>query len=141
MSYKTLGTGRDKLVEPSRKIAFEKGFPMKIDNIEQLKKICEETKELIGDQLDCYIMLNYGIRSSKTFLFQEDTSLVVVNEIDGTYTHINSIDKLMTSKKTNIGKAMESGAFFVFDYEIEKLDIAKARKQMHQIAKAPRVEI
>ena len=112
---------------------------MKIETIEQLKKICEETKELVGDQLDCCIS-NGVFRSSKTFIFQEDSAVVIVNEIDGSTITLNSIEKVMTSKKTNIGKSIRNGTFFVYDYEMEKLSIAKARKQVHQLAKAGQID-
>lgn len=107
---------------------------MKIESIEHLKKVCDEAKELLGDQLDFYIMLNYGVRSSKTFIFQDDGGIVVVNEIDGTSIYFKSVDTLMRSRRTNIGKAVKKGAFFVFDYDVNKLNEARARKEGHKIS-------
>lgn len=100
---------------------------MLIKDINHFKEICKETKELLGNQLDCFIS-NGMFRSSKTLIFQEDGGIVIVNEIDSSSFYLTSIDKVMTSKKTNIGKSIENGTFFVYDYEIEKLDRIKIHK-------------
>lgn len=112
---------------------------MKIENIEQLKNICEETKKFVGNQLDCYIS-NGIFKSSKTFLFQGDNTIVIVNEIDGTSIYLRSVEKVMISKKTNIGNAIKNGTFFVYDYAIKELNLMKARKQMHQLAKTGQID-
>jgi hypothetical protein len=73
----------------------------KIKSVEQLKK---ESK----GGADFFIALNYGLRSSKNILFN-GKEFEIFNEIDGT-------SQLLTEKqlftKSNIGKAIEKGAFF-----------------------------
>lgn len=50
----------------------------------------------------------------------EDGSLSIINEIDGSMINLASVEKLQTTKKSNIFKAITKGSFFVFDYEFKK---------------------
>ena len=73
----------------------------KIKSIEQLKK---ESK----NGADFFILLNYGLRSSKNVCF-DGKEFEVYNEIDDT-SQVLTEKQLFT--KSNIGKAIEQGAFF-----------------------------
>ena len=86
---------------------------IQIKSIEQLKQLCKGK-----DQLDCYAVLGGFCRSSKTLIPQEDNAVVVVHEIDGHTSCVNSIEKLMTSKKTTtIAEAIKKGCFYAYGYE------------------------
>jgi len=77
-----------------------------------MKKITtiKELKELAVDGLDCCIMLNGGLRSSKHIRFhQEDNTFYVMNEIDGSEQELTEA-QLLDKGYTNIGEAMEKGA-------------------------------
>jgi len=83
----------------------------------------DHLKELLKDreQLDTYVLLGCNCRSSKTFLNQEDGYIVIVHEIDGHTSTLHSIDKIVTSKKTElIAEALLKGRLYVFGYELEK---------------------
>lgn len=98
----------------------DKKEPIKIASWEELEKICDKVKK-DSDQLDCFILLGLG-RSSKTFIFQEDRGIVVCHEIDGTTTYHKTVKALYKSKKTNIGEAIDRGAFYIYSYERDKLE-------------------
>jgi hypothetical protein len=55
-----------------------------------------------------------GARSSKTLLPQEDGSLDVFNEIDGTFDEFASVEELLSSKRSNVGRAVREGAFYAW---------------------------
>lgn len=72
------------------------------------------------NQLDCFVWLNLG-RSSKTLIPHEDGSVSVVSEIDGSVRTIQSVENLMTSRKTlTIADAIEHGCFYVYGYEVKR---------------------
>jgi len=80
----------------------------RIRNIEQLKK---QAKNENG--LDCFILLNGGLRSSKHIrYYPDDNSFYVLNLIDDSeqeLTESQIIDKVYT----NIGEAMRKGALIM----------------------------
>lgn len=86
---------------------------IRIISLKHLEKICKGR-----EQLDCFILLNGGLRSSKTFMLDSDgIGFVVINEIDDTTQEFESFEELMDESKTNIGKAIKLGGFYVHDYE------------------------
>ena len=88
---------------------------MLIKNLTHLKKLCKGRS-----QLDCYVKLNGGLRSSKTLLIDSNRKgLVVVNEIDDTTEEFDSFKDLVTRHLT-INEALQKNSFYVFDYEVEK---------------------
>jgi len=84
---------------------------MRIENIEQLNGMSRGKT-----QLDCYVLLNGGLRSSKTLMFEEDGGVNVINEIDDTSEGFDSLEEMAKGHST-IKEALEKGAFYVFDYE------------------------
>lgn len=87
--------------------------PYKVKSIEDLKRICQDR-----DQLDCFILLNGNLRSSKTLMIDSDKQgLVVCNEIDGSDDEFDTWEGLNDEEITNVGKAIKLGGFFVFGYE------------------------
>ena len=79
----------------------------RIRDIEQLKA---EAKE----GLDCFILLNGGLRSSKHIWYEEESNLfAVTNEIDDTHQEMTP-DEIMDQEMTNIGEAMVKGALIKY---------------------------
>ena len=77
-----------------------------IKTIKELKKLCK------GKYADLFIVLNYGLRSSKSIYWDEDTGqFEVFHSIDGSIESLTEI-QLMNPNRTNIGKAMKQGALF-----------------------------
>ncbi|MEK6876782.1 MAG: hypothetical protein AABX63_05175 [Nanoarchaeota archaeon] len=93
---------------------------MRIKSLSHLKELLKGR-----EQLDCFILLNSNARSSKTLLPHEDGSLTIFNEIDSSEINLASVEKLQTTKKSNIFEAIQKGSFFVYDYEIKKGGDAK----------------
>ena len=78
----------------------------RIRNIQQLK-------ELAKNGLECFILLNGGLRSSKYISYNpEDNSFYILNYIDDTEQELTE-NQLLDSEYTNIAEAMEKGALIV----------------------------
>ena len=78
-------------------------------------KTIEQLKELAKDEngLDCFILLNGGLRSSKHIrYFPDDNSFYVLNLIDDSEQELTE-SQLLDSKYTNIAEAMEKGALII----------------------------
>ena len=87
----------------------------KINNIEQLEYLLEKS-----EQVECFISLNSGIRSSKTIWKQEDGVYTILNEIDDSEVNLTK-DELFDKQKTLVGEAMKKGSLFLYDYELISL--------------------
>ena len=87
----------------------------KINNIEQLEYLLEKS-----EQVECFISLNSGIRSSKTIWKQEDGIYTILNEIDDSEVNLTK-DELFDKQKTLVGEAMKKGSLFLYDYELISL--------------------
>lgn len=75
----------------------------RIRTVEQLKKLAK-------DGLECFILLNGGLRSSKFIRYHpEDNSFYVFNYIDDTEQELTE-SQILNSEYTNIGQAMEKDA-------------------------------
>ena len=80
-----------------------------IKSIDQLKNILAD-----GETKDFFILLNGGLRSSKSISFDGDDTFYVLNDIDGTeqeFTSNELADK--HNNDTNIGYAIAVGAFYL----------------------------
>lgn len=84
---------------------------LQIKNLDALKKLMEGR-----NQLDCYVALNLGLRSSKTIIDNGD-GFSLINEIDDTSEWYETLDDLV--KDETISEALEKGAFYVYAYELE----------------------
>lgn len=80
---------------------------MKILSQEQLDRLIEKNPDR---PLDCFVLLNYGLRSSKSITFDGD-SYYIYNEIDDSEDIIKH-DKLMDSFP--IGEAIKKGALYTY---------------------------
>lgn len=80
-----------------------------VKSMDQLKTILAD-----GETKDFFIQLHFGLRSSKAISFDGDNTFYVLNEIDGTEQELTE-QELMDSDITNIGKAINSGAFYLCD--------------------------
>jgi len=70
----------------------------------------EQLKELAQNGLECFILLNGGLRSSKYIRYHcEDNSFYVFNYIDDTEQELTE-SQILDGEYTNIGEAMEKGA-------------------------------
>ena len=84
----------------------QKTVDKRIKNIEQLK-------ELAKNGLDCFILLNGGLRSSKHIRFHpEDNSFYVLNLIDDSEQELTE-SQILDSAYTNIGEAIKKGALIM----------------------------
>ena len=80
----------------------------RIRTIEQLKELA---KDKAG--LDCYILLNGGLRSSKHIrYYPDDNSFFVWNLIDDSEQELTE-SQILDREYTNIGEAMEKGALIM----------------------------
>lgn len=79
-----------------------------VKSVNQLKTILAD-----GETKDFFILLNFGLRSSKAISFDGDNTFYVENSIDGTEQELTE-QELMNSDITNIGKAINNGAFYLY---------------------------
>jgi hypothetical protein len=79
----------------------------KIDNINQLRHLAKR-------RVECFIVLNFGLRSYKTITWHEDTQQwEVYNNIDGTNQVFTDDKDLWDSSRTHIGEAIDKGALWM----------------------------
>ena len=70
----------------------------------------EQLKESAKNGLDCFILLNGGLRSSKHIrYYPDDNSFYVLNLIDDSEQELTEA-QILNSDYTNIGEAMKKGA-------------------------------
>ena len=73
----------------------------------------EQLKELAKKGLDCFILLNGGLRSSRHIrYYPDDNSFYVLNLIDDSEQELTEA-QILDSSYTNIGEAMEKGALII----------------------------
>ena len=73
----------------------------------------EQLKELAKNGLDCFILLNGGLRSSKHISYHPDNnSFYVLNLIDDSEQELTE-SQILDSAYTNIGEAMKKGALIM----------------------------
>ena len=78
----------------------------------QIRTIAQ-LKELAKDGLDCFILLNGGLRSSKHIrYYPDDNSFYVLNLIDDSEQELTE-SQILDSSYTNIGEAMRKGALIM----------------------------
>jgi len=84
-------------------------MPTKITSIEHLKAEAEQGAEF-------FILLNYGLRSTKDIVWDADAKTFhVFNQIDQTEQQLTE-QQIMDERLTNIGYAMKRGALFKHDF-------------------------
>ena len=85
----------------------------KITSIEHLKR--ESTYDDKKGMAEFFILLNFGLRSSKRITYYLDTNTFDVNnEIDDSWEEDLTEEQLIN--ETHIGLAIENGAFFKYDF-------------------------
>ena len=73
----------------------------------------EQLKELAKNGLECFILLNGGLRSSKYISYDPDgNKFYVFNYIDDSEQELTE-SQLLDSEYSNIGEAMEKGALIM----------------------------
>lgn len=82
-----------------------------IKSQEQLDNLIMQNINKGEGMLDCFVLLNGGLRSSKSITFSGNDSYEVLNEIDDT-TEIIEHNKLISSFP--IGEAIQKGAFYAY---------------------------
>ena len=76
-------------------------------------KTIEQLKELAKNGMDCFILLNGGLRSSKHIRYYPDgNSFYVLNLIDDSEQELTEA-QILDSSYTNIGEAMRKGALIM----------------------------
>ena len=76
-------------------------------------KTIEQLKELAKKGLDCFILLNGGLRSSKHIrYYPDDNSFYVLNLIDDSEQELTEA-QILDSSYTNISEAMKKGALIM----------------------------
>ena len=79
-----------------------------VKSTDQLKSILAD-----GETKDFFILLNFGLRSSKAISYDGSSTFYVLNEIDDTEQELTE-QELMNSDITNIGEAINKGAFYLY---------------------------
>ena len=78
----------------------------------RIRKI-EQLKELAKDGLDCFILLNGRLRSSKHIrYYSDDNSFYVLNLIDDSEQELTE-SQILDSAYSNIGEAMKKGSLIM----------------------------
>jgi len=76
-------------------------------------KTIEQLKELAKNGMDCFILLNGGLKSSKHIrYYPDDNSFYVLNLIDESEQELTEA-QILDSSYTNIGEAMRKGALIM----------------------------
>ncbi|MDD5458124.1 MAG: hypothetical protein PHF37_01855 [Phycisphaerae bacterium] len=76
-------------------------------------KTIKQLKELAKNGLDCFILLNYGLKSSKHIrFFPDDNSFFVWNLIDDSEQELTEA-QILDSEYSNIGEAIKKGALIM----------------------------
>ena len=89
-------------------MAIQNTKPIRIKTIEQLKELAQRE-----GGLDCFILLNGGLRSSKYIEYHpDDNSFYVLNFIDSSE-HELTESQILDSAYTNIGEAMKKGTLIM----------------------------
>lgn len=81
----------------------------KITSMEELKEVLE----IEGEVIEGYILLNGGIRSSKSMCNLGDNKYSIINEVDDSEQFL-SFEELNDNTKTNIGLAVTEGSFYIY---------------------------
>ena len=82
----------------------------KQESVDRRIKTIEQLKELAKNGLDCFILLNGGLKSSKHIrYYPDDNSFYVLNLIDDSEQELTEV-QILDSGYSNIGEAMEKGA-------------------------------
>lgn len=80
----------------------------RVKSLDELKQICD------GRMRDFFIQLNFCIRSTKAISYDRSTDkFYIVNLIDGSEQELSS-KEIMDENNSNIGKAIELGAFYQY---------------------------
>ena len=78
----------------------------------KIKSIAELQKMAMDKNIDTFILLDGGARSSKTIFWDSEQGIFYVdNDIDGTEQKLTP-KKLNDERYTNVGKAIKQGAFY-----------------------------
>lgn len=80
----------------------------RITTIQQLKELAKD-----DNGLDCFILLNGGLRSSKHIrYYPDDNSFFVLNLIDDSEQELTE-SQILEKEYSNIGEAMKKGALIM----------------------------
>lgn len=78
----------------------------KINSLDELKTLCS------NNPAECFILLNFGLRSSKDIEYDESSDAWnILNHIDDTEQVVSTKE---LSEKTNIIEALEKGALYKY---------------------------
>jgi hypothetical protein len=87
--------------------------PIRINNIKKLKSLASHE-----NGLDCFISLNFSIKSSKHIQWIPAEKLFyILNEVDNTEQNLKE-EELLDENITNIGKALKLGALYYVEMKL-----------------------
>lgn len=81
--------------------------PVKITSLKQLNEILKKANE---EFVDFFMLLNFGLRTSKSIALNEDGDYLIYHDIDDT----EEICKHKDLKYTPIGQAIKNKAFYIY---------------------------
>ena len=82
---------------------------IKVNSLDELKKMLSD-----GRTKEFFILLNFGIRSSKSISYNKATdTFYILNEIDNSDQTLNS-KQIMNKDYTMIGEAIKLGVFYAY---------------------------
>lgn len=79
-----------------------------IKDINELKQLAKKEKPL-----ECFVPLNFGLRSSKTIAYLGDERWWILNEIDDTEQNLTT-GQLMDKNLTLVGEALAAGCLMAY---------------------------
>lgn len=82
--------------------------PLRINSQEELDVLLKKKQKDSDSSLECFILLNFGIRSSKTISLNEHGDYWIYNECDDSEEIIRHHD----FEKSFLGKALGNGALY-----------------------------
>lgn len=84
--------------------------PIKLKSLEPIKQKSIKT----GNGMDCFISLGGILRTSKN-IYWNGKKYEILNEIDGTTQELTE-KQIFDERYTNIGKALEVGALYQYNF-------------------------
>lgn len=82
----------------------------RINSQQELDKLLKEKKEKFDAFLECFILLNYGLRSSLDIYLMDNGDYDVIDECDGSEEVIRHDD----FARSYIGEAIQKGALYKY---------------------------
>lgn len=83
---------------------------IKITSQEQLDELLRERKDKYDAPLECFVLLNFGLRSSKDIYLEDDGDYYIYDECDDSEETLRHSELM----KSFIGEAISKGALYKY---------------------------